>query len=119
MKEKVFFIPAEAIKPGLAPGRGSCLASDLITVQGHPVGFMYREVPDDDRDSGWRFLAGSESKAYCDEPANFEIYDVNTMANYSPDVIPLLDSEPGSGFERRPQSGKFMPTESPVGRKDG
>ena len=62
MKEKVFFLPANAIKPNLAPGRGSCFASDLITVKGYPVGFMYREEPDNDLDSGWHFFSGSESK---------------------------------------------------------
>src|SRR5215831_15426900 len=68
MKEKVFFLPAHAIRPNLAPKRGSCLASDMITVHGHPVGFMYREEPDNELDSGWRFFAGSESQEYCDDP---------------------------------------------------
>ena len=113
MKEKVFFLPANAIKPNLAPGRGSCFASDLITVKGYPVGFMYREEPDNDLDSGWHFFSGSESEEECSDYENFAIYDVNTIANYDPDIIPFLDSEPGSAFERQPKSLNFVPTEFP------
>lgn len=120
MKEKVFFLPAHAIKPNVAPGRGSCFASDLITVKGYPVGFMYREEPDNDLDSGWHFFSGSESEEDCSDHENFAIYDVNTIANYDPDIIPFLDSEPGSAFERQRKSLNFVPTEFPTGsRGDG
>ena len=104
--------PAE-IRP-LATGRGSCLASDHITVDGHPVGFMYREEPDTDFDSGWRFLSGLETDAYVDDLANVGLYDVNTIANYDPDVIPLLDAPAGSAFERD-DDGRLVPVpfESP------
>src|SRR5215831_3609540 len=101
MKEKVFFLPAHAIRPNLAPKRGSCLASDMITVHGHPVGFMYREEPDNELDSGWRFFAGSESQEYCDDPSNFELFDVNTIANCDPDIVPFLDADCGCSFERK------------------
>jgi hypothetical protein len=73
MRKKTFFLPPSAIKPDLAPGHGSCLATDLITVNGNRVGFMYREKPDNDLDSGWRFLAGSEAQDYVDDAANLEI----------------------------------------------
>jgi hypothetical protein len=118
MSKKVFFLAADAIKPNLAPGRGSCLASDLITVQGLPVGFMYREDPDNELDSGWRFFAGSESETYCDDSANFEIYDVNTIANYDSGIIPFLDAKPGAAFERRPESINFVPIQLPSGTND-
>jgi hypothetical protein len=91
----------------LAPGRGSCLASDHITVDGRLVGFMYREEPDSEFDSGWRFLSGLESDAYVNDLANVGLHDVNTIANYDPDVIPLLDAPPGSAFERD-DDGRFM-----------
>ena len=91
----------------LAPGRGSCLASDHITVDGHRVGFMYREEPDNEFDSGWRFLSGLETDAYVNDLANVGLYDVNTIANYDPGVIPLLDAPPGSAFERD-EDGEFV-----------
>ena len=100
MAEKQFKIPGSQIKP-LAEGRGGCMATDMITVQGHKVGYMYREEPDFDEDSGWRFFSGTESPEYLDDPANTTIYDVNTIANYDPSIIPLLDSPVGSAFEKR------------------
>lgn len=96
---KVFRLSAEDIRP-LAKGHGSCFASDRITVDGMPVGYMYREDPDDDLDSGWRFMAGDESQAYLDDPTNLALYDVNTIANYDRDIIPLLRAPLGSAFER-------------------
>jgi len=105
---KTFAINGADIKP-LATGRGSCLGSDRITVDGEPVGFMYREDRDNAVDSGWRFLAGDESEEYVSDAGNFELYDVNTIANYSPDIIPLLDAPVGSAYSRDPSSGKLVP----------
>jgi hypothetical protein len=96
---KPFKISASEIKR-IAVGLGSCIASDLITVGGHPVGFFYREQPSDSLDSGWRFMAGTESEAFMANPSNFEIYDLNTVANYDPAVVPHLGSPIGSAFER-------------------
>ncbi len=62
---------------------------------------MYREPPDLPEDSGWRFFSGSESQADLADPAHTGIYDVNTIANYDPEIIPLLEAPIGSAFERR------------------
>src|SRR5215510_12150383 len=102
---KRFALAAADIKP-LAPGRGYCLASDTITVDGQPVGFMYREPPDRDGDSGWRFFSEQDTQDDADDPSKFELYDVNTIANYDPDIIPhlrcarLLGIRKGSLFGR-------------------
>ena len=70
---------------------------------------MYREEPDFPDDSGWRFFSGKESQDYIEDPANTTIYEVNTIANYDPSIIPLLDSAVGSAFERRGWfGGKFV-----------
>jgi len=87
----------------LAPNRGGCFASDRITVDGRKVGYMYREKPDDQIwDNGWRFFAGDESDDYVNDPSNLGIYDVNTIANYDPEITQYLDAPFGSAFERRP-----------------
>lgn len=93
----------------VAPGRGTCLASDKITVDGMPVRWTYREEPVDKTDSGWRFFSGEESEEYTTNPANFEIYDVNTIANYDPSTVALLDSPAGSSFEKPEESAEFVP----------
>ena len=71
------------------------------------MGYCYREPPDSTHDSGWRFLAGNENQDYLDNPANLGLYDVNTIANYDPEVIPILESPAGSAFERS-ASGAFV-----------
>lgn len=116
MEPKKFGLPASEIKQ-LAPGRGGCMATDLITVHLRRVGYMYGEAPDPvspfaNVDSGWRFLAGTESQAYLEEPCNLAIYDVNTIANYDPEIIPFLDAPLGSAFARD-DAGRFVPVALP------
>jgi hypothetical protein len=100
--------PAD-IRP-LAPQLGACYASDHITVEGYPVGFMYREEPDTEFDSGWRFLSGLETDEYVNTISNIGLHDVNTIANYDRDIIPFLDAPPGSAFERD-EDGRFSPVD--------
>ena len=104
---KTFKLTADEIQP-LAIGHGGCIATDMITVDGRRVAFMYREAADRDMDSGWRFMSGHESDEYMDDPANHAVYDVNTVANYDPDVIPLLHAPVGSAFERENGTGAFV-----------
>jgi hypothetical protein len=96
---KHFKLSAEQIRP-LATGRGGAIASDRITVDGRPVGYMYRNRSLNKFDSGWAFLAGDESDAYMNDSTHHAIYDVNTIANYDPEIIPLLDAPVGSAFIR-------------------
>jgi hypothetical protein len=105
--KKKFKLSAEQIKD-LVTGHGRCIASDRITVGGLQVGVMQRDEPRDEDDSGWSFLSGDESQEYLDDPANAEIYEVNTIANYDPDIIPLLYAEPGSVFVRE-TGGPLLP----------
>lgn len=106
-RNKRFHLRADQLRP-VATGRGSCYASDMITVEGRPVGFMYREAPDHKVDSGWRFMAGVESDEYINDAENVGIYDVNTIANYDPDIVPFLTAPIGSAFERDRTSREFV-----------
>lgn len=110
MPPKTFRLSAEQIRP-VATGYGGCMASDRIVVDGARVGFCYREpTSGDNPDSGWRFLAGDETENYMANAANLGIYDVNTIANYDPDIIVLLDSPVDSAFERD-AGGMFVAVE--------
>jgi hypothetical protein len=104
-QNKKFALRGDQIKP-LAKNRGACFATDMITVEGRKVGYMYREEADEDGDSGWRFMSGHESQDYMDDPDNHGLYDVNTIANYDPQIIPLLDAPCGCAFEREGGSGR-------------
>ncbi len=108
--EKKFRLSADRIKE-LIPPMGGCFATDRITVDGKRVGYMYREEPDNDADSGWRLLAGDETEQYMDGAANHGYYDVNTLCNYDTDIIPFLKSPVGSAFARDPMTGKLDPVE--------
>ena len=107
---KTLRIPGDQIKD-LARGRGTCFATDMIVVRGKRVGFMYREAPDNDDDSGWRFMSGLEDQDYMDNPDNLGLYDVNTVANHDPTIIPLLGEPIGAVFERIPGAANFRPVD--------
>jgi hypothetical protein len=68
---------------------------------------LYREQPDDNIDSGWCFLSGAESQEYADDPDNWAIYDLNTIANYDRSNISYIDAEPGAKFGRVPGTDRF------------
>jgi hypothetical protein len=104
---KKFKLKADQILD-LAVGYGGCIASDMITVDGQPVGYMYKQAPQDGRDSGWRFLSGLESDEYMADASNHAVYDVNTIANYDPSIISFLDALVGSEFEKDELDGTFV-----------
>ena len=84
-----------------------CIATNRITVEGCRVGYCYREKPDGDWDSGWRFTAGDESDEYMDDPNNAGIYGLNSICNDDPDIIPLLNTPAPCAFERD-ENGVFQ-----------
>ncbi|MBT1702287.1 DUF2185 domain-containing protein [Chryseosolibacter indicus] len=99
MTTKKFKINGRDIKQLIQP-MGGCMATDKITVEGELVDYMYRETPDFNSDSGWRFLSGTESQEYADNANHWAIYDVNTIANYDPSIIDYLDSPVGTELQR-------------------
>lgn len=99
MKDKQFKFKGELQE--LITPIGGCYASDKITVDGLPVGFMYREEPNFEKDSGWRFFSGTESQEYVDDPNNLMIYDVNTIANFDKAIMPYLYMKIGTELERK------------------
>src|SRR5687768_4424387 len=96
---KKFKLKAEQIKKLIEP-MGGCIATDKITVEGELVDYMVREQPGNDLDSGWQFFSGTEDLEYIDNPENSAIYDVNTIANYDPAIIPYLHLPYGVQLER-------------------
>ena len=109
-RNKNFNVPKEEMKPLLSDwtGANGCLATNRIMVEGCKVGYCYREKPDDDWDSGWRFTAGDESQPYMDDPNHSGLYALNSVCNDDPDIIPLLKAPYGSAFSRDDQ-GVFHP----------
>jgi hypothetical protein len=107
MAKKNFKLKADEFED-LVPPMGGCFATDKITVDGMKVGYMYREEPELEMDSGWRFFSGSENQEYVDDPNNTMIYNVNTIANYDRAIIPYLNLPFGVELERIENSEKFQ-----------
>ena len=96
-----FLIDKKDIKQ-LTDIKGGCIASNRITIDGKKVKYMYREVPCDQyADSGWRFFAGDEDDAYCENADNFNIFEINTICNYDPSIIPHLDANIDATFVKK------------------
>lgn len=93
-----FLLDEKDVKDILS-GKGYCIASNEITVNGKKVGYMLREKPSVSDDSGWVFFAGDEDEEYCNNPDNFAIFDVNTICNYDNDVIRFIDCPYGTEVE--------------------
>jgi hypothetical protein len=87
---------------------GGASATDKIVVDGMTIGYMHRENPINEMDSGWRFFSGMEDQDYIDNNHNTGIYDVNTIANYDPAIIQYLDMPIGSELERISNTNKFQ-----------
>ncbi len=105
---KDFRLAAADLKP-IAEGYGGCIATDRITVDGERVGYMHRQAPMDPVDSGWSFFAGTESQEYLDDSANSGVFDVNTIANYDPEIVEFLDAPIGSRFVCWPPGSPLGP----------
>lgn len=107
-KRKQFKIRGEDIVSLIPPG-GSSMVSDHILVDGLPVGYMYRQAPEHEVDSGWTFMSGRESQEYADDPDNWAICELNTVANYDRAIIPYLQSPIGTRLDRVPETAEFQP----------
>ena len=91
---------------------GYALASKQLVKDRMTVRFMYRETPDNVYDSGWRFFSGFESDEYVNNPNNIGIYDISTIIEIDPDIVPFLDMPAGSAFERAENGILFSASES-------
>ncbi|MDW7690798.1 DUF2185 domain-containing protein [Flammeovirgaceae bacterium SG7u.111] len=106
LSEKKLLLKKDDIKELIKP-MGGCYATSRITVDGAKIGFMYREEPDFEYDSGWRFMAGDETDEYMEETGNSGVYDVNAIANYDQSIIPYLNLPQGAEMERVPNTDEF------------
>lgn len=87
---------------------GYVIVSNLIVQDKQKAGFLYRENPDNNLDSGWRIFSGEEDEAYIDDPDNFGIYDSKTVIEIDPSVEPILSSPYLTAFERTSPEEPFI-----------
>ena len=82
-----------------------CIAARTVYNQGDAVGFLYREEPVFEHDSGWRFFSGEESDEYTADPANFTVCSVSEIVQANPAVAPLLEQPAGGAWETDGEGG--------------
>ncbi|WP_431262610.1 immunity protein Imm33 domain-containing protein [Roseateles chitinivorans] len=75
---------------------------------GQPICFLYREAPDEENDSGWRFTAGDETDEYMQDTANIRYVTLGAVLSRDDSVLHLLDEPTGSSFKRDDVSGLFV-----------
>ena len=102
--KKPFVKDANELEKRLVEPMGYCLATDRIMVDGAKIAYMYRETPDEESDSGWRFFAGDEEDEYLENPNNIGLYDINTIAHYDQSIIPFLTSDYNTSFYRNEEN---------------
>jgi hypothetical protein len=92
---------------------GYVMAPKIAVDEKKKIRFMYREEPDNNQDSGWRFFSGDEDQDYVDNPDNLGIYDVNTIIKIDPDIEEYLDGDYGVAYERNDINSKFVLSKGP------
>ncbi|MCR5867738.1 DUF2185 domain-containing protein [Aquincola sp. J276] len=85
----------------------TCVATEVITTRQKSVGYAYRDKPVSPADSGWRFLSGSESEQYMDQPSHYVTCVLADFVREHPEVAPLLAHPVGSAFARTKAGGSF------------
>jgi hypothetical protein len=63
------------------------------------IGYCYRENPENNIDSGWRFLYGDEDEEYLDNPTNVETVYPEEMLSINPALDVILAATIGIEFE--------------------
>ncbi|HFC8551510.1 TPA: DUF2185 domain-containing protein [Neisseria lactamica] len=84
-----------AFAQALSSALDRCIATHAVAKQNRPVGFLYREAPVFENDSGWRFFSGNET----DDPDNFSIVSLADIAKTNPETAALLSQPEGSAWE--------------------
>ena len=86
-----------------------CFVTHRVLYDGAPVGYLYREEPDVDEDSGWRFMSGDESDEYMDSSNNISFVSLGAVLREDDRIVDLLEEPIGSAFEFNYATNSFVP----------
>lgn len=87
-----------------------CFVTNNILYHGEKVGYLYREDPDTDDDSGWRINTGTETEEYMDNADNISYVSLGAVLREDDSIIHLLERDSGSAFVRD-DSGNYIELE--------
>jgi hypothetical protein len=68
-------------------------------------GYLYREAPDNDQDSGWRLFVGDETEAETADPDNILVQALGFLVDRWPELRPVLDADGEWGWD--PAAGAY------------
>jgi hypothetical protein len=88
-----------------------CYVTNRVLRDGAKAGYLYREAPDQEDDSGWRITANDESDEYMDNASNCAYVSLGAVLSKDDSFIELLDSPEGSAFVRDTSNGQFVTCE--------
>ncbi len=86
-----------------------CFVTKRILEDGELVGYLYREEPDEERDSGWRLTANDQSDEYMSKSENVAYVSLGAVLSRDDSFRELLDAPSGSAFMRNPETGDYEP----------
>lgn len=84
-----------------------CFVTHNVLYEGRPAGYLYREEPDREDDSGWRITAGDETEEYMDDTNNSSYVSLGAVLREDESILPVLEREVGVAFVRD-QNGIFI-----------
>jgi hypothetical protein len=84
-----------------------CFVTRRVLYDGEPVGYLYREEPDEEEDSGWRIMAGDESQAYMDDSDNIALGSLGAVLREDDSIVKLLDAPVGIAYALNRETGEF------------
>ena len=84
-----------------------CFVKNNILDEGEAIGYLYREEPDAEDDSGWRFTTGSETDEYMNNSENSSYVSLGAVLREDDSVVHLLEHTSGIAFAKD-QNGNFV-----------
>lgn len=82
----------------LAAALSYAVVSREVSREGAAVGFLYREAPVFEQDSGWRFFSGAESDEYVADAEHFDTLPLSDVLSAHPELSALM-AEPEGAWE--------------------
>ena len=84
-----------------------CYVTNRVLQDGCRVGYLYREKPDREDDSGWRITANDESDEYMNDSDNLAYVSLGAVLSRDDSFRALLDEPIDSAFIRDESTGQF------------
>lgn len=95
------------------PYWAKCFVTHRVLYDGVRVGYLYRELPDDEADSGWRMTAGDECDDYMNDPNNSSFVALGSVLREDASIVDLLKTPAPCAFVRNNDDGQFDAIEPP------